>query len=171
MLDLTCWTTQFHLLVKYVWFWILDGIDCYYTYLILSLPPYVFGPPVYVVKQSEESTDSDDSDDSQHPLDTSVDYIVFVSHLVCIFKNMQDNQFVSRNFSGSQLRPLVNENGRFFIGNLVQFFPTLHTITLTYVKKPRSDPANKSVRYTKIIDVKRRYDVHNEESCMMGVTF
>lgn len=170
MLSLS-WTTQCQLVVKYVWFWILDGIDCYYTYLILSLPPYMFGPPVYVVKQSEESVDSDDSDDSQYQLDKSVDYIVFISHLACTFRNIQDDRFLSRNFSGSQLRPIVDEKGRFFIGTLVQIFPTLHTITLTYMKMPTSDPLCKSVEYTKIIDVERRYDVHNEESCMMGVTF
>lgn len=166
------WTTHCRLAATYVWFWMLDQIDCYHTYLILSLPPYMFGPPVYTVKQQpeQESTDSDDSD-SECQLDKSVEYLVFISHLVCTF--MQDNQSCSRILSGSQLRPLVDEKGRFFIGKLVQFFPTLDTIMMKYVKTPISDPCSKgsAKSYWKLIDVKRRRDVHNDESCMMGVIF
>lgn len=142
-------------------------------YLILSLPAYMFGPPIYAVKQSVASTDdSDDSNDDESNEFGGVDYTVFVSHLVCVLKNA-DKQITTSRLSGSQLRPLVDKSGRFFIGKLLQFFPTLDTIFIMYTKTLATDEEQdqSEQQHIKLIDVNRRFDIRNNTSCRMGVVF
>ena len=162
------WMDQLKLILLYIGFCVTDAIDRCYLYMMLALPKYMFGPPIYRIRQYPKD---DIDDETLEPLD----YTVFISNLECSFKNSDNSEVSYRSLSGSQLRPLIDEKGRFFLGKLLQVFPTLDMIRIEYIKTcdlvESSNEDDLCVNCTKYIDVQRRYDVHNEESCMRGVVF
>lgn len=165
---------QVYLYLKYL---VLDTIDYYLGYLVLSLPAYLFSAPVIkICQQLPESSDSDSDDQNLN----QKEFYVFISQLIFIHKEHKiPPTMVHRIMSGLQLKPLINENGRFFIGHIQRYYPTLDTIVLKYIKIPVEDCAVKSPRsdaddlevITKVIDVNKRYDIRNNKSCKLGVAF
>lgn len=161
--------SYFYLVFTYAKLWVEDKIEYYYTFLILSLPSYLFGPPVITIKQ-ENYVDSSDSGSDE---DNLIEYDVFISQLVLVF---YDKKSVAtyRTLNGAQLKPIVDHKGRFFVNSISQFYPTLDTIIIQYAKfeKKETDTKNENATtLTKVIDVAKRYDVRNHASCKMGVIF
>lgn len=155
------------LVLTYCKLWVFDMIDYYYAFLILSLPAFLFGPPIIKISQSEYSSDSEDE------LSIS-EYEVFITQLVFIMKS--NESMTTRNLNGLQIRPLIDEKGRFFVGHIQRYYPNLDTIILSYVKFPAIQSGHsflpeEPVKQTKVIDVVKRYDIRNKKSLKMGITF
>ena len=154
----------------YVRLLVQDNIDYYFTYLILSLP--------IRIKQAVNDNESSDSDsDGSAEL---VDYDVFITEFMLVFYD--ENTYAHhRVLNGCQLRPLIDENGKFFVQNISRYYPTLDTIILRYIKFPiaksylensmsDSEEHDGSIHpSTLVIDVKKKYDLRNLKSCKMGV--
>ncbi len=158
----------------YVKLLLFDTIDYYVKYLILSLPEYIFDHPIIKVrqlKQIDPNIDNEDSDDDSNL--TIVDYDVFVSQLIFVFKTNEDPPLMTqRKMHGAQLRPFVDQNGRFFIGALERYYPNLDTIILNYIKLPSIDcTINESAfeKVTKVLDVPTRKDIRSGKNCRFGV--
>lgn len=156
---------------------VFDTIDYYYTYLILSLPLYMFGSPIIRIKQVS-TLDLDSSDDDTEP--ETKEYDVFVSQLVFVHKSNDTPPLMSmRVMNGLQLRPLIDDKGRFFIGHIERYYPSLDSIILKYVKFPaidkpieqllESQSSSQNPTEIKVIDVAKRYDIRNSKSCKFGV--
>jgi hypothetical protein len=162
------------LVATYCKLWVYDTIEYWYVYLILSLPAFMFGAPLIKVNElirSSDSSDSDSDSDNNHEVNT---YEVFISQLVFIFKTNEINPVTTtRTLNGLQLKPLIDVNGRFFIGNIHKYFPNLDTILLSYIKYPMDVEYkfHESKKEIMVIDVVKRYDIRNQKSYKMGVTF
>jgi len=152
----------------YIHLWFGDMCEYYYTTLILFLPAYMFGVPVIHIKQFVASdvdceSDSSDSDDEGE----EVAFDVFISKLEFVF-----NDGVSawiRPMHGLQLAPFVNASGKFFINAIEEHYPSLIKINLQYIKY--QDNYESMVTVVRTIDVKQKMDIHNNQSCRLGVVF
>lgn len=140
----------------YIHLWILDKIDFYFKYINLMMPSYVFGSPIINIEQNL----SDDSDDEDAPTIGCV----FIAQLLFIFKDSLTGKMYSREMHGGHLRPFVNKDGKFFIGELEQYYPDLATIYIRYVKEPQNDHKTSKM----MIDVKKRFDNYNSKSYKLG---
>lgn len=152
-----------YLVYSYLKLWIYDIIDYYHVYLILTLPWYLFGTPVMTITKE---LDSDDSDAEQ----TTNQYEVFINELTLVFYDKK-RKATYRTLNGLQIRPILNEQGRFFITDISRYYFNLETIIIKYVKfddiPSLHDDDNDGI--TKIIDVQKKYDIRNLVSCKMGV--
>lgn len=158
-------------LLVYIKLWVFDMIDYYLIYLALSLPSHMFGSPVLHIKQIALTDDTDSSDDDDSS--SLIEYNVYISKLLFIFKTRDAMPLMEhRVLNGAQLRLLVNENGRFFLPRINQYYPLLDTIVIDYTKfEPTDSNIDELPVQTKILDVKKRYDIRNGISCKMGVVF
>lgn len=159
--------------IVYMKLWLMDMIDYYFAYLILSLPTYVFGPPIIRVRQllPDDSKDDDSSDDDC--LIQMISYDIFISQLIFIFEtNEMPPTMTHRFMHGAQLAPLTDQHGRFFLPRLGQYYPQLDTIIIKYAKTPVNNVSGmESQMLEKVLDVKKRFDIRNGKSCKMGVIF
>ena len=155
--------------IEYCRIYMFDQIDYYYRYLILSFPKYMFGTPVLNIQQYDDvETDSEEDSDYEPPLRH---YDVFVSQLEFIYKTSDIPPIMtSRAMSGAQLRPFIDDKGRFFIGHIQQYYPNLDTILIKYIKKSSDGVfVEEESSNIKVIDVAKRYDVRNNRSHKFGV--
>ena len=165
-----------YLVFLYVRLCILDFIDFYYKYLILSLPAHMFGAPVIKISQVY-NPEGDSSDDDV--VDEMREYCLFISQLLFVFKtNEVPPTMTTRVLSGLQINPLLDDKGRFFISHIQRYYPTLDTIVIQYTKIPAIDSLefseesveiDPSCKHVKVIDVTKRYDIRNDKSCKFGV--
>ena len=159
------------LVCEYIKLCCYDNIDYYYIYLILALPASVFGAPILKIQQT--GADNYDSSDDEN-IAVMKKYEVFVSELTFVYKSNDIPPIMTKRvMNGAQLRPLIDDKGRFFLGHIGRYYPTLDTIEITYVKlltsKDSVNTENTITMETKVIDVKKRYDVRNSKSCKFGV--
>ena len=160
------------LVLTYQKLYLFDLIDYYHRYLILTLHPYLFGTPVLNICQLEKLDLSDSDSDSDSDNDSKLqDYEVIVSQLLFVFQTNEDPPTMTyRVMNGAQLRPFIDDKGRFFIGHIHRYYPSLDTIIIRYMKFETD--SNKIIDHpniTKIIDVKKRFDIRNGVSCKFGV--
>jgi len=171
-------TSMVYITYVYLMLWLSDTIDYYYAYLILSLPSYMFGAPLIRITQPRGLLDS--SSEEEDALDTPVEpttYDVFISRLILVFNsNDTPPTQTHRVLNGAQLKPLIDSRGRFFIGHIHRYYPTLDTILLKYIKFPTPNSKMPILSSTKqdqtvdrVIDVNKRYDIRNSVSCRLGV--
>lgn len=162
-IDTNNWFVSCYLVATYMCLWCMDLIDYYHAKMILHLPAYMFGHPILRIQQDPES--GSDSDTDEDP----IEFDVFVSRLIFVFDGADKMQH--RVMHGAQLRPLIIKD-RFYIGRLLTFFPSLDSIVMTYAKVPTiSSNYDTGEITTKVIDVKKRYDIRGCKSCKMGVVF
>lgn len=152
-----------YLVYSYLKLWLYDTIDYYYAYAILYLPCHLFGTPVLHISKEPES-ESDSNDDSNKE---NIEYEIYICDLLLIFYD-QKNKATYRTLNGLQLRPIINEGGRFFITDISKYFDNLDTIIIKYLKFDKDSKTGDKV-HTKIIDVAKKYDIRNHQSCQMGV--
>ncbi len=160
----------------YIKLWFLDTIDYYIKYLILSMPTYMFDQPIIRIRQLKPidlNYDPEDSDDESNL--TLVDYDLFISQVIFIFKTNDTPPLMKqRRMHGLQLRPFIEPNGRLFVGAFEKYYSNLDTIMISYIKIPTIDSTNKSSeldKQTKVIDVKSRKDIRSGKSCRFGAMF
>ena len=158
---------QASLVFAYLKLCLYDKIDYYHIYLMLSLPAFLFGAPILRVQQ-EDRTGSDSDDDAESDIK---EYDLFITRLEFIFKSNEVPPIMTRRtLNGAQLQPLIDNKGRFFIGHIHKYYPTLDTILIRYLKTPADhNSQKKDTICVKIIDVAKRYDIRNAESCKFGV--
>lgn len=166
------------LMMTYQKFYIYDLIEYYYRYLILTLPPHLFGTPTLRIQQKETSNDSsgsssDEADDVDVINVQMKQYDIIVSQLMFVFKTKEEPPTMTyRVMNGAQLRPFIDDKGRFFVGHIHQYYPMLDTIIIRYIKITTESNVNQLMdppALTKIIDVKKRFDIRNGVSCKLGV--
>lgn len=150
---------------------LFDFIDYYYRFLILSLPPYLFGQPIFTITQFDKNEhDSDyDSDDTEANRKMT-EYSVFVSQLLLVVK--KDNAIETTTLNGAQLIPFIDDKGRFFIGHIQQYYKDLDIIILKYIKVKNNQPSgnqSSDESIIRVIDVVKRYDIRNKKSVSFGV--
>lgn len=148
---------------------VYDYIDYYYTYLILSLPAYMFITPVINIWQIN-NPDEESSDDDAMP--EKRNYSLFISQFMFVLKtNDTPPTMTTRSLNGLQLKVLLDDKGRFFISHIQRYYPTLDTIIIRYSKTQIFDGqlSNANSEHTKVIDVVKRYDLRNSKSCKFGV--
>lgn len=171
--------TQIYAVVLYLKLWIEDMIDYYHSYLILTLPSHMFGTPIFRTKSIEPESDSDSDSDTVSSPTESVISEIFIKRACLIHYDNNDHAY-NTELHGNQLRHFMDEYGKFYIGHIEKYYPNLDTIILSYLKSPVSDVRNLNCDesdyeeedprlITRIIDVKKRYDVRNLQSCKMGV--
>lgn len=158
---------QIYAALVYVKLWIEDTIDYYYSYLILSLPVYMFGIPIFTIKSARSDFSSDSNSDSDADQKTECTISEVLITRVCLIHYDNKKRAYNTELHGNQLRHFVDEYGKFFIGHIDKYYSNLDTIILSYVKIQSSDDEARLI--TRIIDVKKRYDVRNLQSCKMGV--
>lgn len=141
--------------------------------MILSLPSYMFGVPIISIKQSENEDSDNDSEMNE--------YDIFISQLILVFKtNSSPPSMTYRTLNGAQLRPLICDNGRFFIGHIQRYYPLLDTIIIKYIKFPvvKGNPLSQLIHaqtsdtpktITRVLDVQKRFDIRNGASCKLGI--
>ncbi len=153
----------------YIQYYIQDVIQHYYVYLILTLPKYLFASPILKITQMPDSCSSD-SDDSIEVNDEphASEYYIYISQLMFILK--PDNDIIHHiELHGAQLKPLIDDGGKFFIGHLLRFYPTLDIILLKYIKVEKNNKGGPPIKITRVITVDNRKDIYNNENCSMGV--
>ncbi len=174
------YTTQFEYLfvvLTYFKLLILDTVEYYYVKAILSMPAFVFGAPIITVEHYDSDSESDATDESKKS-NENTHYDIFISQLIFIFKTGSRTSF--RTMNGCQLRPLIDQYGRFHIGHIHKYYPSLDTIIIKYVKFPcvESNAINSLLNaqssdvprvVTRVLDVTKRYDIRNNQSCKLGI--
>jgi hypothetical protein len=157
------------LVYSYIKLWIQDLFDYYFIYLILSLPTYLFNTPIIKLEQNKLIDSSDEENDSEN--NSTKQFYVFISDLEFVFKINDEPPIMDRRkMHGSQLRPLIDERGRFFIGHIHRYYPNLDTINIRYLKiQTNNQPFSNVEEITKVLDVKKRYDIRNNVNCKFGV--
>ena len=163
------------MVIVYIQLCIYDFMDYYHRYMILSLPKSVFGAPILKIQQYDEaeSESESDSEDETEPMIRKFD--IFVSRLEFIYKSNDIPPLMTRrSLNGAQLQPFIDNKGRFFVGHIQQYYPNLDTILIIYSKTPSDidqieDDDDESESFVKVIDVAKRYDIRNNQSCSFGV--
>ncbi len=153
----------------YLRLYIEDIIDHYRIALILLLPPYMFGDPIIHIKQSACEDSDSDSDNCRNVEDVQFD--VFIAKLQLDI--IDNGRLRTIDMHGLQLRPFVDDTGRFFISNLEKYYPTLTKINMRYVKYKlyNNQITDLSFDVTCAIDTKKKIDTVNNKSCRLGVVF
>lgn len=163
-----------YLILTYLKLTSSDTFDYYYAYMILSLPSYMFGYPLLKISQSDIKKINSNEDSDNEFTDDPKEYEIFVSQLNFILKKNERSPTMTQEvLNGLQLTPFIDKKGRFFIGHIQQYYPDLDTIFIKYYKNPvdtnDSEYSSTPNSLTKIIDVAKRYDVRNHQSCKFGV--
>ncbi len=166
-------TVQYAMLtLLYFRIWLGDLIDYYHTLLLLYLPAYMFNHPIIHIKQRvykniNSSSDSDSSDSSD--VYEEIEFEVFISKLE--FELNHDNAETSMIcLNGRQLLPFIDDMGKFHISHIQKFIPNLTKINIDYIKCAKYD---QKIMYdvSRIIDVHKKIDTLNNQSCRLGVVF
>ena len=165
-----------YMIYTYLKLCLFDLIDYYHSYMVLSLPSYMFGAPVLKFYQADlsDSSDSDINSSSDEEDVKMNEYEVFVSQLLFVFKTNDEPPLMTfSTMNGAQLRPFIDSKGRFFVGHIERYYPNLDTIIIRYVKTladaTKIDLLLETPTLTKIIDVEKRFDIRNGKSCKFGV--
>ncbi len=153
------------LVFLYIKLWIEDMVDYYHTLLILLLPSHLFDQPIIHITQKVHSNDNSDSEDSECAEEIAFD--VFISKLELELEDHGEKQL--RSLHGLQLTPFIDEMGKFYISNIETYFPTLTKINLNYIKYERYNNLKIMYDVTRVIDTKKKMDIHNNQSCRLGV--
>jgi hypothetical protein len=154
----------------YLKLWIQDIIQHYYIWMILSLPKYMFGPPIlHIQRYVDSSSEESDDDDNRDTYPSMNYYDVYISQLMFVFKPDEDGNIYHKDLHGAQLHPIVDTMGRFHIGNLLRFYPNLDLILLKYVKVQVGKKNYIPSENTKVITVDNKLDIYNHQSCKLGV--
>jgi len=150
----------------YLKLWMFDTIDYYHTYMILSLPSFMFDQPFIHIQQINDSDSDSDGDSESSNQISNISFDIFVSRFILI---MYDGSYVSMH--GHQMCPFIDDNGHLCIWNIQRYFPDLKTISLNYMKSNVSNDFNNQKLISRIIDVKNRFDVLHLSSCRFGLVF
>ncbi len=152
-------------LLSYTKIKIYDAIQFYLTYLLLTLPTFVFTQPFYCLKQTLEfDSDSEEEEGNKRVTET---YEVFITKLSFYLRSKTEENFEVRKMHGSQLRMFIDDSGKFYLGSLQKFFPDLEMITMKYAKVDKL--SSSIVIRRKKINVPQKYDILNNVSCSLGV--
>ena len=76
----------------YLKLWMFDTIDYYHTYMILSLPSFMFDQPFIHIQQINDSDSDSDGDSESSNQISNISFDIFVSRFILI---MYDGSYVS----------------------------------------------------------------------------
>lgn len=155
----------------YAKLWIEDTIDYYHGYLLLTLPTYMFGDPVFTIKTKPDDDSSSDETTKVPPKHSTHNVFIKRVHLIQYDKSQKA---IITDVHGKQFQYFVDEYGKFFIGHLEKYYTNLETMIISYSKVPNTtdkdtcEPQN-VVSSIRVIDVKKRYDIRNLKSYKLGL--
>jgi len=136
--------TQFKFVFFYLYATMNDAIHFWYVYLILSLPPRMFnGLNEITLKRDDEEK-------------------IWINKVDLILKKAS-TEYICEHISGRQLMALSDETGKIAFSKLIQYYPTLDTIYVQYVKLDGTDEA-----VTRVVDIQKRLELRSASKCKFG---
>ncbi len=134
------------LVFYYMYATVLEWIEYWYIYLILTLPAYLFTQNAPNQLPNEETA-------------------IWFNQIKLVLQPHK-NEFNTENLVGTQLLALADENGYITFNKLSLYYPTLDTLYLKYLRVDLTN--NTSEEITKVIDIAKKLDLRSIQKCKFG---
>lgn len=143
--------TKTILVMTYIYIVCEEYMSFLWTYMILSLPSYMFGPPVLHISHTNDDSDDESQND---------EFDIYVKNITLISSKNNITHIDILNIK--QITHILNNNV-LHIKQLQTYYPFLDTI---YMHIIRCD-ADKEMSI--IVDIKKRMDIYNNRSVRNGI--
>jgi hypothetical protein len=139
------------LVITYMYIVFEEYMSFLWTYMILSLPPYMFGPPILHINYENDDSDDESQND---------EFDIYAQNITLV--STKNNVSYTDSLNIRQLTNIIN-NSVLHIKELQIYYPYLDTI---YIQLFRCDTQLES---TMIIDTKKRVDIYHNRSVRNGI--
>lgn len=143
--------TKTILVMTYIYIVFEEYMSFLWTYMILSLPPYMFGPPILHITH--------ENDDSDYEMETD-EFDIYVQNITLI--SMKNNVASTDIINIHQLTNLLTDSV-LHIKQLQTYYPYIDTI---FIRITRCDTEQET---SIIVDTKKRMDIYNNRSVRNGI--
>jgi hypothetical protein len=162
------------LIMQYARAVLYDFMWRYYVWLLLSLPARMFSTAPVSISSSGHHSGREGSEwsDGETSVEECSKQIWFVS--VYLIRDLGDGRLTREFISGSQLMLLADDKGRIPFNMIQLYYPDASVLyarylDMTALSSAESSSENQSTSVTtKIIDTKKRLDIHSGRKCRFG---